>query len=115
MSESIDELKAKIKEYEKRLGINEYDPAKDGYLILVDLLRQTNEYLKTFKIKEKIGSDDKSVMAEYKNAKDLWEGLPERIRSVRDLKLELKMEGEQVKNLYTRTSPKSIADGTANV
>ena len=67
------DYKAKCQEYEKRMGIGEFDPAKEGYLVLVNILNQQNEYLKTFSIKSKIGSDEKSTALEYKNAKDLWE------------------------------------------
>jgi hypothetical protein len=110
-----EELKRKLIEYEKRMGIGEYDPAKEGYLVLVDILRQQTEYLKEFKIKSKISSEEKSDIVEYKNAKDLWEGLPDSIKSVRDLKIELKMEGEEKKSTYVRASAKSIADGTASM
>lgn len=110
--ESIEELKKKIAEYEKRMGIGEYDPAKEGYLVLVDILRQQTEFLQEFKLKSKISSDEKADTITYKNAKDLWEGLPDQIKSVRDLKIELKMEGENKKNTYTPISAKSIANGT---
>ena len=71
MSE-IDELRKKILEYEKRMGIGEYDPAKEAYLVLVDILRQQTEFLKEFKLKSKISSDEKADTITYKNAKDLW-------------------------------------------
>lgn len=110
MSETIEELKKKIVEYEKRMGIGENDPAKDGYLVLVKLLRQQNEYLKSFEIKTKIGSLTKED-AEYPRAKDMWENLPKMITSVTDLKITLKMEGEEKKSSYTPISAKEIANG----
>lgn len=111
--ESIEELKKKIVEYEKRMGIGQHDPAKEGYLVLVKILNQQNDYLHNFNIKTKISSEEKAEMAEYKNAKDLWENLPKMIQSVSTLRIELKMDGEEKKSTYTPTSSKSIADGTA--
>lgn len=106
------ELENKIAEYEKRMGIGENDPAKDGYLVLVALLRQQNEYLKDFKLKTKIVSDDTAVKIEYKNAKDLWEYLPKMIESVNVLKISLKMEGEEIKTNEKPFSAKDVANNT---
>lgn len=105
----LEALREKLAEYEKRMGIGENDPAKDGYLVLVEILRQQNTYLSTFKIKEKIGSDEKGTVTEYKNAKDLWENLPKMIGSVNDLKAILKMEGNIKQNTSGPITPQSIA------
>lgn len=105
------EYKNKIAEYEKRMGIGEQDPAKDGYLVLVSILRQQNDFLGEFKLKSKISSEEKSDAVMYKNAKDLWEGLPKMIESVNNLKIALKMEGEEKKTLYKPISAKEIASG----
>jgi len=112
---SLEAANKKIAEYEKRMGIGQYDPAREGYLVLVNILDQQIEYLKTFKISSKISSEEKADTVAYKNSKELWENLPTMIKSVRDLKLELKMEGEQKVNVYTPVSPRSIADGTATI
>lgn len=101
----------KIAEYERRMGIGEDDPAKEGYLVLVNILRQQNEFLGDFKLKSKISSEEKTDAVMYKNAKDLWEGLPKMIESVGNLKVALKMEGEAKKNIYTPISAKEIANG----
>lgn len=105
------EMKNKIAEYERRMGIGENDPAKEGYLVLVNILRQQTEYLKVFKIKDMITSDDAAKKVEYKNAKDLWEGMSKMIESVSNLKVALKMEGEQKKDFYKPISAKEIANG----
>lgn len=110
MSE-VEALQKKIEEYEKRMGIGQFDPAKDGYLVLVNILTQQNEYLGNFKISTKIASDEKADMTAYKNAKDLWENLPKMIESVSNLKISLKMEGEEKKSTYSPISAKQIADG----
>jgi hypothetical protein len=104
-------LLAKIAEYEKRMGIGNDDPARKGYLVLVSILRQQNEYLELFNIKTKISSEDKGIMAEYKNAKDLWENLPKMIENVSNLKLALKMEGEEKKIIEKPLSASDIANG----
>jgi len=103
--------KLKCEEYEKRMGIGQNDPAKDGYLVMVEILRQQNEYLGKFQIEHFISSDDKGKMAAYKNAKDLWENLPSMIKGVSTLRLELKMDGEEKKTLYSPISAKEIANG----
>jgi hypothetical protein len=103
--------KEKILEYERRMGIGENDPAKDGYLVLVGILNQQNEYLKNFKISSKIASDEKADMTAYKNAKDLWENLPKMIESVSTLRITLKMDGEEKKSYYKPISAKEIANG----
>lgn len=105
------DYKAKCEEYEKRMGIGQFDPAKDGYIVLIEILRQQNAYLGKFKIESFISSDDKGNIAAYKNAKDLWENLPDMIKKVNTLKMELKMEGEEKKTLYSPISAKEIANG----
>lgn len=109
MEETID-YKKRCEEYEKRMGIGEDDPAKEGYLVLVEILHQQNKYLKTFKIKDKIDSDDNSNKIAYKNAKELWEKLPDLIKSVNTLRSELKMDGEENKSIYKPISAKEIAN-----
>lgn len=106
------DYKIKCEELERRIGLGQYDPAKDGYLVLVNILRQQNEYLGDFKIKSKIASDEKADTIAYKNAKDLWENLPKMIESVSNLKIALKMEGEEKKSTYSPISAKEIANKT---
>lgn len=112
MSETVEQLKAKISEYEKRMGIGDFDPAKEGYFVYVGILNQQIEYLRDFKIKSRISSEEKSEMAEYKNAKDLWENLPDMITKVDTLKVALKMEGEQKKSTFKPISPLTVAEGS---
>jgi len=109
--ESVQDLQKKIEDYEKRMGIGLHDPAKEGYLVLVNILTQQNEFLKEFKIKSKIASDEKADVISYKNAKDLWENLPVMIKNVSALRIELKIEGEATKNIYKPISAKEIANG----
>lgn len=109
--EQIEELQKKIDAYEKRMGIGIHDPAKEGYLVLVAILNQQNTYLKDFKLTSRIASDDKGDQLAYKNSKDLWENLPKMIENVSNLKIALKMEGEEKKSIYSPISAKEIANG----
>lgn len=111
MSESngID-YKAKCREYERRMGIGEENPAKDGYLVLVAILKAQNDYLKNFKLKELINSSDADKKVEYTNAKNLWEKLPDMIRSVDSLKVELKMEGSKIASIEKPISASNITE-----
>lgn len=109
---SYQEAVLKIQEYERRMGIGEDDPAKDGYLVLVGILRQQNSYLGNIIVKDLIVTEDKSkAVSEYERAKALWEKLPTMIESVSNLKIALKMEGEEKKSFYKPISSKEIANG----
>lgn len=112
--EQID-YKKRCEEYEKRMGIGANDPAKDGYLVLVNILNQQNEYLGEFRIKSKIASEEKADQTGYKNAKDLWENLPKMIESVNNLKIALKMDGEDNKTLIKPVSASSIANSNGGL
>lgn len=104
------DYKKLCEEYEKRMGIGKNDPAREGYLVLVDLLVQQNGYLKNVKIKDLITSDDAAKKIEYKNAKELWEGLPKMITALSTLRYELKIDGEKKKeDMQVPISPQSIA------
>jgi hypothetical protein len=92
MPETIEELKKKIEHYERKLGLARFNPAYDGFIVLNNLLKQQNEYLKTITIKELIVTEDKSKSSEYERAKGLWESLPKIISSLNSLKDELGME-----------------------
>lgn len=110
-NKSIEELQEKIAEYEKRMGIGIYDPGKEGYLVLVGILNQQTAYLKDFKIKSLIASEEKGDQLAYKNSKDLWENMPKMIESVSTLKIVLKMEGEEKKSFERPISAADIASG----
>jgi len=110
--ETIEELSKKIKEYEKRMGIGKFDPAKEGYMVLVKILQQQNKYLDSIEIKNMIVVEDKTKAAsEYERAKALWEKLPNMIQSVSDLRVALKMDGEERRAAYSPINAKSIANG----
>lgn len=108
--ETLENLLAKINEYEKRMGIGQDDPARDGYLVLVKILRQQNEYLDRMSLSSMITDLDKSKAPEYDRAKALWVGLPDMIKSVTALKYELKMEGENTQQRKKPISAQQIAE-----
>jgi len=89
----MDTVDKELAHYKKLFGIG--DDAIESYLVLIGIFRQQREYLKDFSIKSKIGSDDKAVAIEYKNAKDLWENLPDMISKLNRLKSELKIEFDE--------------------
>ncbi len=110
MADTIEALRKKLEEYEKRMGIGENDPAKEGYVVLVNILNQQNAYLKKFKIDSFISSEEKGDQLAYKNSKDLWENLPKMIESISTLKIILKMEGEEKKVERTPVSATSLEE-----
>lgn len=105
------DYKKRCEEYEARMGIGENDPAKDGYIVLVKILRQQNRYLNKIEIKDMIATEEKGKASEYERAKGLWEKLPTMISGVHELRVTLKMDDEQVKEVHKSISAKSIADG----
>jgi len=109
------DYKALCKEYERRMGIGENDPAKDGYLVLIKILRQQNEYLNDINVKDMITKEDKTkATAEYERAKSLWENLSKMIQSVNMLRMELKMEGEERREVRRAISATSMAEDDEN-
>lgn len=104
------DYKKKCEEYEKILGIGKDDPAQQGYLVMVKILRQQNEYLDKIEIKNLITSEEKGKLNEYERAKALWEKLPSIIESVNTLKYELEIEKEEKKtSSQMPVSPQTIA------
>ena len=106
---SEQEYRDKLAEYERRMGIGESDPVKDGYLVMVNILRQQNSYLTNVKIDQLIVSEANAK--EFERAKGLWEKLPTIIENVTNLKIALKMEGEDKKSVTKPFSAKDVANG----
>jgi len=103
------DYKKQCEEYEKRMGIGENDPAKEGYLVLVKILQQQNDYLKNLVIKDIIVSEEKGKLNEYERAKGLWEKLPNMIEAVSSLRISLKIDGEKSNDSKKPITPQSIA------
>ncbi len=107
--DTIDSLQKELGYYRKLLGVGENNPTVNSYTILVEQLRQRTEFLKEFKIKEKIGNAVKDDPV-YARAMDLVDTLPKMISSVNALRMELKIDfdidADKVK--VGATSPQSI-------
>jgi hypothetical protein len=95
----------------EKLSLFENDAAKGGFYTLNRIVNQQIEFLNEFKIKSKISSDDKADMVEYKNAKELWENLPKMISSLNQLRIEMRIDGEEENNIskIVPISPQSIS------
>lgn len=106
----LETLKQRVQELEQKLGVGRYDPIHKGYEVLVNILGQQNEYLSEFKIKNKIGGEEKSDQITYKNAKDLWENLPLMIEKVSMIKKILQVD-EKKEDAVEIISAKRIAEG----
>lgn len=108
MSE-VEILKKELEFYKKLFGIAEHDPAKNGYSVLVQQLRQRNEYLKNFNISDNIGNAVKDNPL-YARAIDLIDSLPKMISAVNSLKLELGIEfnENEGEERQKATSPQSM-------
>lgn len=120
MSE-IDDLRKRVSEYEKILGIGENDPVKNAFIVYVRMLNQQTDFLKDFNIKTHIGKVDKDS-PEYKRAMEMVDGLPKMITSVNDLKTTLKLTKEDMAELKPDnpvfakiTTPETIADNVGEL
>ena len=103
------DINKEIEHYRKLLGTG--DIATRSYRTMVKILEQQVEFLDEFQIKSKISSDEKSATITYKNAKELWEGLPDTILKLNKLKNELGIEYVEKEEEYIPVSAKQIANG----
>jgi hypothetical protein len=104
-----EELEKELVHYKKVLGIGKYNPAGDGFSVLVEQLRQRNEFIKNFKISEKIGNVAKDDPV-YVRATELIDTLPKMISNINALSLELRIEyiADDEKEKTGATSPQSL-------
>jgi hypothetical protein len=112
--------KDKCDMYEKLLGVGQYDPVKNAFLVYVKMLNQQIEFLNDFNIKTHIGDSDKES-PKYKRAMDMIDALPKMITSVSDLRSTLKLTKDDIaviqgdKNIFSKiTTPESIANVLGN-
>ena len=117
----LDDLRKRVSEYEKILGIGENDPVKNAFIVYVRMLNQQTDFLKEFNIKTHISKVDKDS-PEYKRAMEMVDGLPKMIASVNDLKATLKLTKEDMAELKPDnpvfakiTTPETIADNVGEV
>lgn len=112
--------KEKCEMYEKLLGVGQYDPVKNAFLVYVKMLNQQIEFLNDFNIKTHIGDSDKES-PKYKRAMDMIDALPKMITSVSELRSTLKLTKDDLaiihgeKNVFSKiTTPESIANVLGN-
>lgn len=123
LNKKVLELEKKLSHYEKLLGVNEYDPVKTAFVVLVKMLNQQTNYLNDFNIKTHIASSDKES-PEYKRSMDMIDGLPKMITAVNDLRATLKLtkedlhqiDGDNNKIIFQSriTTPESISNVLGN-
>lgn len=75
-----------LEELKQKLSLFENDASKRGFYTLNRIVNQQIDFLNKFQISTKIASDDKAIQIEYKNAKELWEGLPKLISSLNEIR-----------------------------
>lgn len=112
---SEQDYKAKCEMYERLLGIGEYDPVKNAFLVYLKMMNQQVEYLNDFKLKSLITSVDKES-PEYKRAMEMVDSLPKMITSVNELRATLKITKSDLaditgaKDLFDKiTTPESMS------
>lgn len=109
------DYKSKCELYEKLLGIGEYDPVKNAFLVYLKMMNQQIDYLNDFKLKSVITSVDKDA-PEYKRAMEMVDSLPKMIIAVNDLRATLKISKNDLvditgaKDLFDKiTTPESMS------
>ncbi len=104
MAENIEDLR-------NRLSLFENDASKRGFYSLNRIVNQQIEFLNTFNIKSKISSEEKADVVTYKNAKELWENLPKMISALNQLRIEMKIDGDDEGDIQKipPVTPQSIA------
>lgn len=100
-----------IERLQKRLAYYEKDAAFAGFFTLNRIVNQQREYLNKFNIATFIASEEKSEQLAYKNAKDLWENLPDMIMQLNKLRIDLKLDdvGKEEEKLIP-FSPENMGD-----
>lgn len=83
------------------------DIATRSYKTVVKILEQQVDYLNTIQIKDLIISDEAAKKTEYKNAKDLWEGMTDMILKLNKVKNELGIEYVEKEEELMPISPQS--------
>jgi len=109
MVEDIEQLKAELEYYKKKLSIGEHDLSLSGYISYVGLVKQQVDFIKDFKIRDNIDGK-KSETALYDRAMSIGEGLPKMILAMQNLKMELKIEynEQEGKEKAKATTPQSL-------
>lgn len=95
--------------YKKIFGLG--DLATRAYASVVKIMEQQVEILNTVNLKTIVNSDEKKDTIQYKNAKEIWEGMPDMVLKLNKLKSELGIEYIEKIEEHQPISAKQIADG----
>ena len=95
--------------YKKIFGLG--DLATRAYASVVKIMEQQVEILNKVELKSIVNSDEKRDTIQYKNAKEIWEGMPDMVLKLNKLKSELGIEYTEKTEEYQPVSAKQIADG----
>jgi hypothetical protein len=110
MAETIQDIKKQNELLLKKLDYYEKDAAFGGFFTLNRIVNQQREYLNKFSIAGYIASEDKVEQLAYKNAKDLWENLPDMITQLNRLRIDLKLDGNENEEKIIPMSPENMGD-----
>lgn len=105
----MENISKQVEHYKKIFGTG--DIATRSYIAMVKILEQQIDFLNSYNIKSNISSDEKKDTIAYKNAKDLWEGMPDTVLKLNKLKNELGIEYVEKEEEYVPISSKQIANG----
>ncbi len=103
------DVQKELEHYKKIFGTG--DIATRSYITVVKILEQQIEFLDGVKIKSIISSDEKKDTITYKNAKELWEGMPDTVLKLNKMKNELGIVYVEKEEELRPISAKSIANG----
>lgn len=116
------DYKARCEAYEKILGVGQYDPVKNAFIVYIKMMNQQIEFLSEFNICTHIGDTDKES-PKYKRAIDMIDNLPKMITSVSELRSTLKLTKDDIIQLQPEerivfakvTTPESMAESVGEL
>jgi hypothetical protein len=103
------DIKDELAHYKKIFGTG--DIATRSYIAMVKILEQQVNFLNSYDIKNNITSDEKKDTVTYKNAKDLWEGMPDTVLKLNKMKNELGIIYVEKEEEIQSINAKAIANG----
>lgn len=104
-----EDLEKKIAVLEQRLVMYENDATTKAYYSLNRIVNMQVEYLNSFNLKQEIGQNAKEDKT-YDRAKGLWESLKDLTQDLNNLRLDLKLTGDEDKDTARKTFVDKIAE-----
>jgi hypothetical protein len=111
MPETVEELKKKVDEYEKMIGIGEYDIAKNAFFAICRIADLQTKRLNKFNLETEIAKDAKEDKI-YDRTKAIWEGMAKMISDINSLRKELGIGKAEVAQQFSKqmTTSETIAN-----